>query len=228
MARSAAAEEQAGETIGNPPASAVVAEALRERILRGALKGGERLRQDAFAGRFGVSQTIMREAFGQLVAEGFLKAEPRRGVAVARLSADEAAEITGLRALLEPQALAWAIPRLSKADLEGAGRILTELDKARSTDRILALNARFHEMLYAPAGRERTLSLIATLRLTFERYLRFTWEETPHRARSQDEHAALLAACAAGKADKACALLRQHILATGALLAERLKARPAT
>jgi DNA-binding GntR family transcriptional regulator len=40
---------------------------------------------------------------------------------------------------------------MSKADLEKAARILAELDKAKSTDRIITLNARFHEALYAPA-----------------------------------------------------------------------------
>jgi DNA-binding FadR family transcriptional regulator len=53
----------------------VVADALRERILCGALPGGERLRQDAIANRFGVSQMIVREAFKQLVTEGFLSAD---------------------------------------------------------------------------------------------------------------------------------------------------------
>ena len=66
----------------------------------------------------------------------------------------------------------------------GAGRILGKLDKAKSVHRIISLNARFHEALYAPTQRERTLAMIRALRLNFERYLRFTWEETPHLNRS--------------------------------------------
>jgi hypothetical protein len=34
---------------------------------------------------------------------------------------------------------------MSKTHLEGAARILADLDRAKSTDRIIALNARFHE-----------------------------------------------------------------------------------
>jgi len=220
----AALPDEAGEARS---ASVVIVDALREGIIRGTLRGGERVRQDAVATRFGVSQMIVREAFKHLVGEGFLKAEPRRGVSVAVLNPDEAWEMTQLRSLLEAQALEWAIPEMTKADLEIAARTLAELDRARSTDRIIALNARFHEALYAPARKERTLAIIANLRLNFERYLRFTWEETLHLDQSQQEHQEILALCVARNTEAACALLKRHVLATGTLLVERLKARAA-
>lgn len=218
-------EKLPDDAVENRSASAVVASALREGILHGTLPGGERLRQDAVATRFGVSQMIVREAFKQLVNEGFLKAEPRRGVSVAPLTADEAREMTELRSLIEAKALEWAVPEMSKADLESAARILADLDKAKSTDRIISLNARFHEALYAPARKERTLAMIANLRMNFERYLRFTWEETYHLDQSQREHREILDLCVARDAKRACALLQRHISGTGALLVERLKAR---
>ena len=223
MPRSLSIDKLPDEAAGNRSASVVVADALRERILRGSLPGGERLRQDAIASRFGVSQMIVREAFKQLVTEGFVKAEPRRGVSVATMTADEALEVTQLRSLIEAKALEWAIPQISKADLERAARILAQLDKAKSTDRIISLNAQFHETLYTPARKERTHSMIATLRLNFERYLRFTWEETHYLDQSQKEHREILDLCMARDSEGACALLKRHILGTGTLLVERLK-----
>jgi DNA-binding GntR family transcriptional regulator len=211
------------ETVGPTSAAATVANVLRERILHGELVGGERVPQDAVATQLNVSQMIVREAFKQLVMEGFLRAEPRRGVRVTSLSIDEVAEMTELRSLIEAKALEWAIPRMSKSDLERAGRILTDLDKARSTDRVIHLNAQFHESLYAPSGKARTLSMITTLRMNFERYLRYTWEETPHLNQSQKEHREILELCIAKDAKRACALLKQHISGTGSLLMERLK-----
>src|SRR5690349_18978419 len=79
-----------------PPVSSVVAAGLRAAILDGGLRDGAPVRQEDVAARFGVSQTMAREAFKQLVAEGFLVALPRRGVRVAALSVDEAQEITQL------------------------------------------------------------------------------------------------------------------------------------
>lgn len=211
------------ETFESRPAAEAVADALRDGILRQSLKSGERVRQDAVAARFGVSQMIVREAFKQLVTEGFLTAEPRRGVSVALMTADEAEEMTILRSLLESQALAWAIPRMTAADLEKAARALTELDKAKSTDRVIALNARFHEALYAPSGKERTLALIANMRANFERYLRIAWEESVHRDLSQKEHWQILDQCKVKNVNAASKLLKSHILATGMLLVERLR-----
>jgi DNA-binding GntR family transcriptional regulator len=223
--RSSSLKPSPDEAVENRTASAIVTDALREGILHGTLPGGERLRQDAIATRFGVSQMIVREAFKQLATEGFLKAEPRRGVSVAHLTADEAQEMTELRSLIEAKALEWAIPKMSKADLEKASRILAELDKAKSTDRIIALNARFHEALYAPARKDRILAMIANLRMNFERYLRFTWQETHHLDQSQKEHRQILDLCVAGDVEAACALLKQHILATGKVLVARLQSR---
>lgn len=207
------------------PVSAAVTDALRQRILCGGLAEGVRLRQEAVAADFGVSQMIAREAFKALVAEGFLAAEPRRGVRVMTMTVEEASEMTQLRCLIEAQALGWAIPHLTLADLKRAGDLLDALDEAGETDEIIALNARFHDTLYIPSGKARTLAMIAGLRRNFERYLRFAWEETRHLEQSQDEHRQLLALCATRDAVGARRLLEAHIRATGALLVRCLVAR---
>jgi DNA-binding GntR family transcriptional regulator len=211
------------ELAGGRSASAAVADALRRAILRGTLPAGERLRQDAVASRFGVSQMIVREAFKQLVNERILHAEPRRGVSVAALSVREVEETTQLRSLIEAQALAWAIPQMKESDLNAAERILDELDKADSADDIISLDTKFHQTLYAPARREQTLSMIKTLRFNFERYFRFAWEGASHLGHAQGEHREILKCCRDRTAEKACVVLRKHILGTGTPLLERLK-----
>ena len=205
------------------PAPVAIAARLRGEILRGSIPGGERMRQDAVATRFGVSQNTVREAFKLLEADGLLCSEPRRGVSVTPLSASEAREITELRSLLEVQALEWAFPALDAAALDAAAAVLVQLDAEGTVDEVISLNASFHRLLYAPAKRERTLALIETLRLNFERYLRLTWQETDHLAQSQREHREILAACRNGDRKKAAALLRRHIRETGRLLVERIE-----
>ena len=75
-------------------------------------------------------------------------------------------------------------------------------------DVIIALNARFHETLYAPAHKDRTLATVANLRLNFERYLRFTLQETHHLDQSQKEHRQIPDLCIARDVEGACMLLR--------------------
>lgn len=202
-------------------APVAIATRLRGEILRGVIPGGERIRQDAVATRFKVSQNTAREAFKLLEADGLLCSEPRRGMSVASLSAAEAWEITELRSLLEVQALSWALPTMTPSLMDAAAAVLDELDTAKTVDDTVALNATFHRLLYASADRHRTLAMIETLRLSFERYLRLTWQETSHLDQSQREHREILAACRQHDRRKAAALLRQHIRGTGQLLVER-------
>ncbi|MCF4130096.1 GntR family transcriptional regulator [Methylobacterium sp. SyP6R] len=200
-----------------------MADALRSTILHGTYAGGEHLRQDAVASQFGVSQTIVREAFKQLVGEGLLVAEPRRGVRIPVLTADEAYETTKLRSILEPQALAWAIPLMSSRVLDDARAILERLDASTSVDDLISLNSDFHDTLYAPCGRQRTLVIIRSLRMSFERYLRFTWTRTEHQGQSQREHWEIYALCRKGAVSEACALLQRHVMGTGELLIGQLE-----
>jgi DNA-binding GntR family transcriptional regulator len=220
--RAVAPSNAEGQSLQKHSLAAVVANAVRQEILSGALAGGEWLRQDALADRFDVSQTMIREAFKQLESEGLLRVEPRRGVRVTVLSADEALEITQLRCLIEPQVLEWAVPNVGKAGFDLARSILDELDQALSVEHIILLNAQFHDALYKPARRERALVILASLRLNFERYLRFTWQETAHLKQSQREHRALLKHCIAGDVEAACKHLARHIEATGTIISNRL------
>lgn len=210
------------EMIDKQSAAEIVSDELRTAIMHNELLAGERLRQDAIAARFGVSQMIVREAFKQLVGEGFLRNEPRRGVSVAGMSAEEAWEISQLRALIEAQALRWALPNMVKRDFDACREILTELDESEGVDERISLNAKFHSALYAPSGKCRTLEIVENLRKSFERYLRFTWEETHHSDQSQKEHWSILEYCEMRNPERSCEMLRRHILSTGDLLVASL------
>jgi len=206
-------------------AAGSVESSLRNQILKGVLPGGQRLMQDAIAAQFGVSQSMVREAFKQLAAEGFLRSEPRKGVTVAALTREDADELTHLRSAVEAQALEWAIPKLTKADLEQARLALKALETAASPDDVILWNARFHDALYDACARPRTLALIATLRMSFDRYFRVMLSESGHPSRSQQEHRDLLRLCRSGDVPRACALLRAHLVGTGKGLALQWKRR---
>jgi len=81
----------------------------------------------------------------------------------------------------------------------------------------------FHDRLYAASQLERTIGLVAMLRLSFDRYFRFVCAETGHFPKSQKEHRELLALCRKGRVPEACALLRRHILGTVQALAPRFE-----
>jgi DNA-binding GntR family transcriptional regulator len=169
-----------------------------------------------------MSQMIVREAFKQLVVEGFLRAEPRRGVAVAELSRDEVLELTHIRALIEAQALEWSIPKMTTSDFDAASKVLRELDRLHDADDVIRLNEAFHKLLYAPAGCARTLGLIETLQKGFERYFRYICDKTGHVPKTQKEHHAILKLCKERNIRSATKLLKQHIIGAGQALTDHL------
>ncbi|PUA18686.1 GntR family transcriptional regulator [Glaciimonas sp. PCH181] len=197
------------------PATASIADALREAILKGALKGGDPLRQDAIAKQFAVSQVTVREAFRLLEHEGLVEVVPRRGAVVYSLSPADVAEITDLRATLEARLIEAAIPQLSAADYAMAETTIKQLEKAHHIDDLIALNVMFHKCLYHKANRPRTIAILDRLRISMEPYLRLLWSKTGYKMESQADHKEILVLCKAGKVVAAQKYLRQHIEKTG-------------
>jgi DNA-binding GntR family transcriptional regulator len=202
--------------------SAVIADRVREGILAGEHAGGAQLRQDALADAFGVSRIPVREALFQLEAEGLVRMVPHKGAVVSELSLDEVNDVFDLRTLLEPRLLASSAPMLSKADLQGIDRIQRDFVEAiaqRDLARWGSLNADLHMALYARGGQPRTLSIVASLLQTSDRYTRLQLNTPKAMATAEREHAELIALCRAGKVNAACETLKRHIEAVrGGLL----------
>src|SRR5258707_6182346 len=112
-----------------PPATIAIADRLRSAILSGSHAAGTRINQDRVAAEHGVSHIPVREALRRLEAEGLVTFAPRRGFFVARLSADDAAELGEMRAALEALAIRVAVPRLCAADLDGAAAAIEASDR---------------------------------------------------------------------------------------------------
>jgi len=197
------------------PATVSIAEALREAILKGALKGGDPLRQEAIAKQFAVSQVTVREAFRLLEHEGLVEVIPRRGAVVYTLSPADVSEITDLRAMLEVRLIEASIPHLSAADYEMAETTIEQLEQAHHTDDLIALNVLFHKCLYSKANRPRTTAILDRLRISMEPYLRLLWSKTGYKMQSQADHKEILVLCKAGKVAAAQKYLRLNIEKTG-------------
>jgi len=191
-----------------------VAAALRHALHQGRWVAGAPLRQEELAAEFGVSRIPVREALSKLQAEGLVVVEPNRGAFVASLSAADVREVFDLRVLLECDALCHAIPRHTPRTLRQLAALQAELDAEDDPGLWLATDAAFHEVLYAPSGRSKTLEMIAMLRASVTRLYRARL--TPHTRRKgwRDEHHVLLKAAAAGQVERAVAALTRHLRET--------------
>lgn len=92
-----------------------VAEKLREAILSGALKPGERLIEQKLAARFRVGQPTLREALKDLECQGFVRKSPKKATYVTHLTADDFRKILEVRLALETLAVGRAATNLTQA-----------------------------------------------------------------------------------------------------------------
>lgn len=167
----------------SPTAVETITRILRQAILEGALMGGTLLRQGDLAKKLGVSRIPVREALLKLEGEGLVETQPRHGVVVTSLTAEDFKEILQMRYALESLALELAIPHFSKADLDDALQMVAQANASMSVDsdrqlreefesRWGELNWQFHKRLYQVARRPRLLSSIENLQQLFARQLR--------------------------------------------------------
>lgn len=194
-----------------------VAQELRRRILAGHYPQGVKLQQEQIAAELGVSRSPVREALGQLEAEGLVVLTPQKGAQVSPISRAEIAELFELRLLVEPHLLALAIPEMTEADLNKATSIISEMADI-GLDGWGDANWRLHEVLYAPAGRPGMLKLLRRTHETIGRYIRMQVMATNGRADAHREHKLILDACRKRDVTKAVGLLRQHIEDAGRML----------
>src|SRR3982751_3291639 len=97
----------------------LIAESLRDEILRGEIPAGQPLRQEELAERFGVSRLPVRDALLRLEAQGLVHVFPNRGAFVISLSADDVREVYEMRVLLEGDMLERAVPRMREGEWRG-------------------------------------------------------------------------------------------------------------
>ncbi|MCA1242081.1 GntR family transcriptional regulator [Stappia stellulata] len=205
-------------------ASSIVFEALRKAIIGGELAEGEPLRQDEIAQLFNTSRIPVREAISRLEEQGLVRTQRYKGAVVAGFSPRETAEIFDLRALVEPEIMRDAVPRMSKELLSDAREKCAAFSSATDPMAYGDLNRAFHETLYSASELRyfRDVSNNAIDRV--ERQIRAQLVMSNGMERAGREHFAILEACEKGNADLASELTRAHIQGAKASLLEHLPA----
>ena len=115
-------------TIGEAyrPLREVVAEEIREMILRGELAAGERILEDRLAEQLGVSRNPVREAIRSLEATGLVEVIARRGAYVSKIDAADARKLLAVRGVLEGYAAHTAAERVDDALVDLLDGIIDE------------------------------------------------------------------------------------------------------
>lgn len=196
---------------------------VKERVLDGRLHGGELISEGEVATETDMSRTPVREAFLRLEVEGLLRLYPKRGALIVPVSANEVADVTEARILLETFAATKAIETGNHTAV--ADTMAELLRKQRHVSmpggegEFSALDRQFHEALIDAAGNDLVGHFYAGLRDRQIRMFNSALQRVPARhAEILAEHAKVCALLRAGNQERLRAALTAHISGThGAL-----------
>jgi len=155
------------------PLRDVVFENLREAILEGKVKPGQRLMEVQLAEQLGVSRTPIREAIRKLELEGLVVMVPRKGAYVADVSFKDILNVLEIRASLESLAASLAAERMTEDELQALEMKSYEFNKALErddTEAMIQKDVELHDIIYKSTRNDRLISIVESLREQVQRF----------------------------------------------------------
>ena len=204
------------------PTSDRVYRILKERILDGESKPGERLKERDLVAELGASRTPIREALRQLSSEGLVVTRPRRGIIVADLEPREVNEIFELGVILESFAAKLAAISAQEDDIDRLKSLVDLMDQALAKGgddafkHYIQLDRDFHDAISIAARNGRLRAILQqtiNLRVLSQAFGRYHAEDYQQ---SLTQHRTIAAAIEARDPEWAESAMRTHTL-TGRL-----------
>jgi len=140
---------------------------IRDAIIHGELKQGERLVEIDICKRFNVGRTPLREAIRQLQMEGFIEVSPRKGAKIRRISINDLENIYDLLALLEGHATKNAVQHIQQKDYLKLSKLHDKLEqilKRKDYDAWKETNRNFHSIFVHASNNSYLISTATNLR----------------------------------------------------------------
>lgn len=173
------------------PLRDVVFNTLRQAILTGELKPGERLMEIHLANRLGVSRTPIREAIRKLELEGLVTMIPRRGAEVSQITEKSMSDVLEVRRALDALCVELACDRITEEELEQLKQACARFEQAvktKDTKKIAQADVALHDIIVQATGNKRLVQLVNNLSEQMYRY-RFEYiKDFSQHERLVEEH----------------------------------------
>lgn len=196
------------------PLRDVVFNTLRQGILTGELKPGERLMEIHLANRLGVSRTPIREAIRKLELEGLVTMVPRRGAEVSRISKQDLKDVLEVRRTLDTLAVGLACERMSDEDrvlLKEAKHEFERSTKSKDATTIAQADVKFHDIILHSTQNKRLIQIVNNLAEQVYRYRLEYVKDSRNHERLIQEHDLICDYIVQGNTEKAQEVSQVHI-----------------
>lgn len=155
------------------PLRDVVFNTLRQAILRGELKPGERLMEIQLANKLGVSRTPIREALRKLELEGLVNMVPRKGAEVADITEKSLRDVLEVRKALEELSVQLTCEKITEEEIEELKRVAERFKDTlddQDVTKIAEADVAFHDVIYTATDNQKLILLLNNLREQMYRY----------------------------------------------------------
>lgn len=189
---------------------------LKELIISGKLKPGERLMEYEIAKNLNISKTPIREAIRELSKEGLIVHESRRKLTVVDFTEKDIREILSLRAELEAIAISLAIPRFTSEDYKELEKRIEELHQREDQKDFFDVRRidieRIHSFLVELSGNTRLVQMWKVLASQMMVLFQVVELKSKNHGYSTENHRMLTKMMKDGDVKQASDFLKNHIL----------------
>lgn len=195
----------------------MVFETIRNAIVMGKLKPGERLMEVQLAEQLGVSRTPVRESIRKLELEGLVKMEPRRGAYVTPLRVKDFKEMMEIRRALEGLSAELAAVHATDEEIEKlreTNQLFKESALANDEKGIMSHDIEFHDTLYQSSQNEKLSTMINSLREQLQRIRMEYVQNIEDKIPLIGQHEVIIDCIEKKDALGACAAAASHIART--------------
>ena len=196
------------------PLRDVVFNTLRQAILRGELKPGERLMEIQLANKLGVSRTPIREAIRKLELEGLVLMIPRKGAEVAEITEKSLKDVLEIRRALEDLAVRLACEKITKdelKELKKAGDEFKKVLKSQDITEVAEADVRFHDVIYMATDNPKLIQLLNNFREQMYRFRVEYLKKDEVRPQLLAEHDEIIKFITEGNKEEASRVVTRHI-----------------
>ena len=202
---------------------------IREAILMGELKSGERILLKDLEATYRISRTPIRQALRRLAERGYVTLQPHSSMRVRPLSLEEVNELYALRQAIEPIAMAEGMGGADDSVMALLDSLLGQMHVAtENEDRLtlIGLNTKFHRSMYEPSQMPHLLSIYDRLLGICERY-QWTQAGAPvaQLRRDRRHHEEILDAYRGRDEERAIELIQIHLEQARAAILQHLNTR---
>lgn len=196
------------------PLRDVVFKALRDAIVNGKLKPGERLMEIQLANKMGVSRTPVREAIRKLELEGLVVMTPRKGAEVASITESDLTDVLEVRKAMERLSVELACEKITPEEIEKLKEGLIQQKvaiKNNDIEELVKKDVEFHDIIYGSTGNQRLIQMLNNLREHIYRYRIAYIKDVAQRNLLIEEHTLIIEAIINKDKDAAIKAMEIHI-----------------